>query len=79
MNLYFHKKEISYSVNGMSFNDPEQWFLVQLLEKRFVVFSEKESFLQKVGNEIFEKMMPPDMYYERFCEDANLLPWIPDN
>lgn len=79
LNLYFHKKEISYSVNGMSFNDPEQWFLVQLLEKRLVVFSEKESFLQKVGNEIFEKMMPPDMYYERFCEDANLLPWIPDN
>ena len=78
LNLYFHKKEISYSVNGMSFNDSEQWFLVQLLEKKLVVFSEKEFFLQKVGNEIFEKMMPPDMYYERFCEDANLLPWIPD-
>ena len=79
LNLYFHKEEISYSVNGISFNDSEQWFLVQIHDKKLVAFSEKDSFLQKVGNEVFEKMIHPDRYYEKFSEDAHSLPWIPDN
>ena len=79
MNLYFHKEEISYVMNGISFNDSEQWFLVQIHDKELVAFSEKDSFLQKVGNEVLEKMIHPDRYYEKFCEDAHSLPWIPDN
>ena len=33
LNLYFHKEEISYVMNGISFNDSEQWFLVQIHDK----------------------------------------------
>lgn len=78
INLYFHKNSISYSMNNISFHDSEQWFLVQLHEKKLVVFSEKNSFLQ-VGNEILDKMISPDIYYERFCKDSHSLPWIPND
>lgn len=78
LNLYFHAKDIHYSVNNYDFYQSEKWFLVQSHEKALIVFSEKKSFLQKVGQEIVDKMLSPDTYYEMFYEDANSLPWIPN-
>ena len=69
-----------HSLQGnLSENRYNMQFNFEHLLKELVAFSEKDSFLQKVGNEVFEKMIHPDRYYEKFCEDAHSLPWIPDN
>ena len=77
LNIYLHAGELHYTVNNYSFYQSEKWFLLQIHEKKLISFSEKESFLQKVGQGTVDKMISPDTYYEMFRKEANSLPWIP--
>ena len=76
LNIYLHAGELHYTVNNYSFYQSEKWFLLQIHEKKLISFSEKESFLQKVGQGSFDKMISPDTYYEMFRKEAHSLPWL---